>query len=182
MTEIYDNKIENGFKAKLEQPWEDQMFYSEHTITNDVLIDIILEALKHCNNFDFGAFDQDFMQVKIDEKKTLTFRIEEDVIKPEEYQKVIKRKLKNGIQTQILMDIQRSVPGTELCIEIIKRLQKRYPRSVFIDDSKILISGKDIQSIRMDKKFMYDPGTRKYLEMTRDEMKKIREEAEERET
>ena len=86
------------------------------------------------------------------------------MINTEEYEKV-KKGFQGTVATQILFDIHRSVEGTEIAVQLLQNLQSKHKISAFGWSKKLLLFGRKIQALKIDKGFMYDPDVKFALEI-----------------
>lgn len=152
----HKNRLETNFVLTLDLPLARQRFYSESLINNDDLAALITTILPQYQKTASLIFDCETMRVHVDGKKTLTFCVQKEISMADEFSEVEKTVLLNGIKTQIIMDVQRSIPGTEICVDLAKALQQHYPRSLFVDDVGVFIGGHDVQNIKIAKNWLYE--------------------------
>lgn len=150
------SKLESGYILELDLPLENQRFYSEDYISQDELDEAIATIIGHHQIETFLKPTENETHITIDENKTLKIKLHHKIDETTENFKKRKRRQKlDQIQTEIIMQNNSSVPGTEVCVALIKALQKNHQRSIYFDDAGGLIGGQDIQKIWIDKDFLY---------------------------
>lgn len=157
----FKEKYGGAYIHEVAVPHKQFTFFSSDVITQENLLNITEKKIRPYRN-NIVSFDKETMAIMTDKEKVISISIENNPINEEEYKKALQI-LENNIQTQIHFDIQGSVLGTNLSVDIAKELQKSFPNSLLFYRSGHCLYNEEISLIKVDK-IMKDPKISKYLE------------------